>query len=122
VFRPCRYSYRAVRFRKTILLTRWVRERTLSVAKSAAFRERRAERDRQFRADCWHWYKEYLTGRFGHWCPDWDDLPIDETCSEFSSCGCYPEDPDAQRIKDALNVKQDAGLEASFLSPQAFEW
>lgn len=30
-----------------------------------------------------------LTGKFRHFCDDWDDLPIDETCAEFSGCACY---------------------------------
>lgn len=38
--------------------------------------------------DCMHWYKKVLTGEKGHWCPEFDDLPIDETCPEFEFCRC----------------------------------
>lgn len=43
-------------------------------------------------ADCAFWYGELLTGKFRHWCPEWDGLPIDETCPEFKACVCYKED------------------------------
>jgi hypothetical protein len=29
-----------------------------------------------------------LTGKWAHWCGDWDDLPVDETCEEWPSCTC----------------------------------
>lgn len=34
---------------------------------------------------------EKLKGEKRHFCPDWDFMAIDETCSEFESCTCYPE-------------------------------
>jgi len=34
------------------------------------------------------WWGEVLKGKYAHWCPDWDDLPIDETCGEFDCCIC----------------------------------
>ena len=37
------------------------------------------------------WRGEVLTGVYGHWCPDWDYLPIDETTPEWPCCSCYPE-------------------------------
>jgi len=42
---------------------------------------------KQWIEDCLKWRKEILTGKKAHWCPDWDDLPIDETCREFP-CVC----------------------------------
>jgi hypothetical protein len=39
--------------------------------------------------DCNHWWGKVLTGKKAHWCPDWDDLPIDETCDEIKCCLCY---------------------------------
>lgn len=39
-------------------------------------------------ADCIHWHGRSLTGRAGHYCYDWDQLPIDETCCEFDFCAC----------------------------------
>jgi hypothetical protein len=31
-------------------------------------------------ADCMKYRGVVLTGVYSHWCPDWDGLPIDETC------------------------------------------
>lgn len=31
-----------------------------------------------------------LTGRFAHFCPQWDGLPVDETCREWP-CPCAAE-------------------------------
>jgi len=28
------------------------------------------------------------TGKFKHFCPDWDYMAIDETCPEFDACTC----------------------------------
>lgn len=41
--------------------------------------------------DCMHWRGKVLTGNYGHWCPEWDDLPIDETCPEWP-CSCSVSD------------------------------
>ena len=37
--------------------------------------------------DCLHWRGRVLLGKNWHWCPDWDYLPIDETCPEWP-CAC----------------------------------
>lgn len=60
--------------------------------------------------DCLHWYGEpdLLQGTFRHWCPDWDDLPIDETCGEFLNCTCYTGIPAADAIYARLNAEFDA--------------
>jgi hypothetical protein len=29
-----------------------------------------------------------LTGKYKHYCPDWDMMAIDETCAEFHACLC----------------------------------
>jgi len=39
-------------------------------------------------ADCKRYAPKVLTGKMGHWCPDWDYMPIDETCPEFECCTC----------------------------------
>jgi hypothetical protein len=42
--------------------------------------------------DCLHWRGYLLTGDHGHWCEEWDGLPVDETCEEFVCCRaglCY---------------------------------
>ena len=38
--------------------------------------------------DSTYWRGEVLQGKYSHWCPDWDFLPIDETTPEFSCCSC----------------------------------
>lgn len=39
--------------------------------------------------DCLEVCGKVLTGGKAHWCPDWDFLPIDETCPEIDGCVCY---------------------------------
>jgi hypothetical protein len=40
--------------------------------------------------DCMHWWGRILAGTHSHWCYDWDELPIDDTCiSEMACCHCY---------------------------------
>jgi hypothetical protein len=41
--------------------------------------------------DSLHWRGKVLTGKFWHWCDEWDGLPTDETCSEFLCCNCFEE-------------------------------
>lgn len=39
--------------------------------------------------DCLKWHGRVLTGNKCHWCYDWDDLPIDDTCEmEMECCTC----------------------------------
>lgn len=38
--------------------------------------------------DCQHWRRRTLTGRYAHWCFEWDGLPVDETTPEWP-CGCF---------------------------------
>jgi hypothetical protein len=45
---------------------------------------------RDWIADCMKWRGKVLTGRFAHWCFDWDGLPIDETSREWP-CPCARE-------------------------------
>ena len=40
-----------------------------------------------------------LSGRFAHWCPAWDGLPVDETCREWP-CSCAAELQAAARRVD----------------------
>lgn len=39
--------------------------------------------------DCMHFWGKVLDGKYAHWCPEWDELPIDETCKEFENCICF---------------------------------
>lgn len=50
-----------------------------------------SKRSAAWDAACLHWRGKVLTGKHGHWCPDWDDLPIDETCIEWP-CICFRTD------------------------------
>jgi hypothetical protein len=42
-----------------------------------------------WKEDCLKWRGLLLTGKYAHWCDEWDGLPVDETCPEWP-CGCYP--------------------------------
>lgn len=41
----------------------------------------------QWAVDCISWWGHVLVGKHAHWCDEWDELPIDETCKEWP-CGC----------------------------------
>ena len=41
-----------------------------------------------FEEDCLHFHGQILTGKYKHYCPDFDFLPMDETCWEFEFCLC----------------------------------
>jgi hypothetical protein len=45
----------------------------------------------EFDRDSLRFHKRILTGSKKHFCPEWDFMPIDETCKEFECCLCYPE-------------------------------
>jgi hypothetical protein len=38
---------------------------------------------------CLRYHGRVLVGRYPHYCAEWDELPIDETCPEFESCICH---------------------------------
>jgi len=43
----------------------------------------------QWVADSTKFRGKVLTGRYAHWCDDFDNLPVDETCEEFENgCTC----------------------------------
>ena len=42
-----------------------------------------------WRRDCMKWRGQVLTGKYCHWCYDWDELPVDETTPEWP-CSCAP--------------------------------
>jgi hypothetical protein len=47
-----------------------------------------------WKSECIKWRGHILTGEHGHYCLEWDQLPVDETCPEWP-CGCivtgYPD-------------------------------
>jgi hypothetical protein len=40
--------------------------------------------------DCLRWRGRVLTGKYKHWCNEWDGLPVDETTPEWPTCTCWP--------------------------------
>ena len=46
------------------------------------------QREAEWTRDSQHWRGKVLTGRYRHWCMNWDCLPVDETCPEWP-CGCF---------------------------------
>jgi hypothetical protein len=42
----------------------------------------------EWKEDCIHHHDRVLTGKYAHWCPEFDYLPIDETIDEFEYCLC----------------------------------
>lgn len=45
--------------------------------------------------DCLKWRNEILTGNKCHYCPEYDFLPVDETCAEFDCCTCIFKDKES---------------------------
>lgn len=60
--------------------------------------------------DCLRWRGELLTGRYSHWCGDWDYLPVDETTSEFTACSCWEFEATTDELV-ALQAAQQAARE-----------
>ena len=46
----------------------------------------------EFEQDCLQIYGKILEGKHKHYCPEFDYLPIDETCTEYQFCMCEFED------------------------------
>jgi hypothetical protein len=56
-------------------------------------------------SDCMKWRRRVLTGKYTHWCFDWDELPIDETCPEWP-CEC------AQELIQEVASMEERGVQA----------
>lgn len=52
--------------------------------------------------DCMKWRGRKLDGAHGHWCMDWDGLPVDETCEEWPHCRCFPELRKTAYVRDIV--------------------
>ena len=61
--------------------------------------------------DCFRWHGELLTGKYTHWCAEWDYLPIDETCGEFECCLCYDNEMETQATQDEVTKIKKALIE-----------
>jgi len=57
----------------------------------------------EFEEDCIKTYGRVLTGKYKHYCAEWDYVPIDETFPEFEVCHCF---------KFNSNVKAGADINA----------
>jgi len=57
----------------------------------------------EFEVDCMKTYGRVLTGKYKHYCAEWDYVPIDETFPEFKVCHCF---------KFNSNVKSGADINA----------
>lgn len=47
-------------------------------------------KSKEWEEDCLEIHGVLLIGDFCHWCMDWDQMPLDETCGEFAFCSCIP--------------------------------
>jgi hypothetical protein len=47
--------------------------------------------DEEWALVCARYHARVLMGDYAHFCADWDELPVDETCEEFECCTCYGE-------------------------------
>lgn len=62
--------------------------------KKMPYRDWHPQDQQRWEAECMNFHGEILTGEFCHYCDEWDDLPIDETCEEFAACTCEYKDWD----------------------------
>jgi len=49
-------------------------------------------------------YGKPLTGKYKHFCTEFDFLPIDEHCFEFKFCLCFEDSPEIQTFKDKIEL------------------
>ena len=52
--------------------------------------------------DCIRWRGKVLTGKYCHWCYEWDGLPVDETCREFGCCNCFYDEPEFIELRNKV--------------------
>jgi hypothetical protein len=71
------------------------------------------EHQEEFDRDCLKWRGRLLTGKYAHWCYDWDGLPIDETTQEWP-CRCTETD-----IVERLREDARGGMAYHELSDEA---
>lgn len=67
----------------------------------------------EFEQDCISCWGRVLTGKYAHFCNDWDYLPIDETCHPFAYCNCdYIEwdTTEKNRIKEEVEKEMLKGM------------
>jgi hypothetical protein len=75
----------------------------------------------QFDRDCMRWRGKVLTGKFAHWCEEWDGLPVDETTPEWP-CGCrFGAEKQTEAFDDAQGIVTEGGDATAAPSPKAIE-
>lgn len=66
----------------------------------------------EFEQDSLKFHRRILKGPYAHWCDEWDDLPIDATCSEFAACGCYS-GSEFEKLRAEVRERNDAANAAT---------
>lgn len=61
--------------------------------------------------DCLRYHGRVLNGGKAHWCPDWDYLPIDDSCRELKACTCPG--INGPQCEDEANAKRKSAAPAS---------
>lgn len=51
-------------------------------------------------------YGKVLTGKYKHYCAEFDYLPIDEHSFEFKFCLCWETNPEIQAYKDKIELPE----------------
>jgi len=70
------------------------------------------ELSNDWKEDCLHFWGKVLTGKYCHWCADWDYLSLDETCHPFAYCNCERDEWDMiekNSIKEELQKEMLKG-------------
>lgn len=60
----------------------------------------------EFDEDCIAIYGETLSGKYKHYCCEFDFLPMDHTCFEFKFCHCYDEIPEVKQLQDNIRIPE----------------
>jgi hypothetical protein len=67
------------------------------------------ELSNDWKEDCLHFWGKVLTGKYCHWCADWDYLSLDETCHPFAYCNCERDEWDMnEKIKELAEQAEEA--------------
>ena len=45
-----------------------------------------------------------LTGKYKHWCNEFDGLPVDENCFEFKFCLCFEQSDEIKKLQEAIKL------------------
>ena len=68
----------------------------------------------EWEEDCISCWGRVLTGKYAHFCSDWDYLTLDETCHPFMYCNCEYTEWDMtekEHIRKELEKEMLKGIE-----------